>query len=181
MAIRLLICQLVFVLVLAQASSSILDDTSSGSGAIEDTPEIEDETPDENSGLDDINDSNLLEGEFDEMTSLDETDDESLPEELMAEKDLPEPTKRKIQREARRLERRCRRRAKRVFRAKYTKKRPALRLYYQAYTHGKKSSINDKELKKALKSEKCSACVLNRLCRNSKILGLLPIRKRIGW
>ena len=72
MAIRLLICQLVFVLVLAQASSSILDDTSSGSGAIEDTPEIEDETPDENSGLDDINDSNLPEEEFDEMTSLDE-------------------------------------------------------------------------------------------------------------
>ena len=181
MAIRLLICQLVFVLVLAQASSSILDDTSSGSGAIEDTPEIEDETPDENSDLDDINDSNLPEEEFDEMTSLDEIDDESLGEELMAEKDLPEPTKSKIQRVVRRLERRCRRRAKRVFRAKYTKKRPALRLYYQAYTHGKKSPINDKELKEALKSEICSACVLNRLCRKKGIQRLLGIANTIGW
>lgn len=180
MAIRLLICQLVFVLVLAQASSSILDDTSSGSGAVEDTPEIEDETPDENSGLDDINDSNLPEEEFDEMTSLDEIDDESLPEELMTEKDLPEPTKRKIQRVARHLEKRCRWRAKRVFRARYTNK-PALRLHYQAYQHGKKSSINDEELKKALKSEKCSACVLNRLCRRRWILRLLGIPRRIGW
>ena len=180
MAIRLLICQLMFVLVLAQASSSILDDTSSGSGAIEDTPEIEDETPDANSGLDDINDSNLPEEEFDEMTSLDEIDDESLPEELMAEKDLPTPTKREIQRVARLFERRCRRGAKRGFRAKYTKK-PALRLYYQAYQHGKKSSINDEEWKKALKSEKCSACVLNRLCRRRRILRLLGIPRRIGW
>ena len=166
------------MLVLAQASSSILDDTSSVSGAIEDTPQIEDETPDENSGLDDIN--NLPEEEFDEMTSLDEIDDESLPEELMAEKDLPEPTKRKIQRVARQLEKGCRWRAKRVFRARYTKK-PALRLYYQAYQHGKKSSINDEEWKKALESEKCTACVLNRLCRNSKILRSLGIPRRIGW
>ena len=180
MAIRLVICQLVFVLVLAQASSSILDDTSSVSGAIEDTPEIEDETPDKNSGLDDINDSNLPEEEFDEMTSLDEIDDESLPEELMAEKDLPEPSKRKIQRVARHLEKSCRQIAKPVFRARYTKK-PALRLYYQAYQHGKKSSINDEELEKALKSEKCTACVLNRLCRNSTILRLLRIKRRIGW
>jgi len=179
MAIRLLICQLLFVLVLAQASSSILDDTSSGSGAIEDTPEIEDETPDANSGLDDINDSNLPEEEFDEMTSLDEIDDESLPEELMAEKDLPTSTKDTIHQKARRLERRCRRRAKRVFRARYTKK-PALRLYYQAYQHGKKSSINDEEWKKALESEKCSACVLTRLCRSKKILKLLRIPKGIG-
>ena len=160
MAIRLVICQLVFVLVLAQASSSILDDTSSVSGAIEDTPEIEDETPDKNSGLDDINDSNLPEEEFDEMTSLDEIDE--------------------IQREARHLENSCRQIAKPVFRARYTKK-PALRLYYQAYQHGKKSSINDEELEKALKSEKCTACVLNRLCRNSTILRLLRIKRRIGW
>ena len=160
MAIRLVICQLVFVLVLAQASSSILDDTSSVSGAIEDTPEIEDETPDKNSGLDDINDSNLPEEEFDEMTSLDEIDE--------------------IQREARHLEKSCRQIAKPVFRARYTKK-PALRLYYQAYQHGKKSSINDKELKEALKSEKCTACVLNRLCRNSKILTSLGIKRTSGW
>ena len=160
MAIRLLICQLVFVLVLAQASSSILDDTSSVSGAIEDTPEIEDETPDKNSGLDDINDSNLPEEEFDEMTSLDEIDE--------------------IQREARHLEKSCRQIAKPVFRGRYTKK-PALRLYYQAYQHGKKSSINDKELKEALKSEKCSACVLNRLCRRRGIQRLLGIPRRIGW
>ena len=160
MAIRLLICQLMFVLVLAQASFSILDDTSSSSGPIEDTPEIEDQTPDKNSGFDDINDSNLPEEEFDEMTSLDEIDE--------------------IQREARHLEKSCRQKAKPVFRARYTKK-PALRLYYQAYQHGKKSSINDEEWKKALESEKCTACVLNRLCRNSKILRSLGIPRRIGW
>ena len=148
------------MLVLAQASSSILDDTSSVSGAIEDTPEIEDETPDKNSGLDDINDSNLPEEEFDEMTSLDEIDE--------------------IQREARHLEKSCRQIAKPVFRARYTKK-PALRLYYQAYQHGKKSSINDEEWEKALKSEKCTACVLNRLCRNIKILTSLGIKRTSGW
>lgn len=179
MASRLLICQLVFVLVLTQASSSILDDTSSGSGAIEDTPEIENDTPDEDSGLDEINDSNLPEEEFDEMSSLDEIDDESFPRELMPENDLPRRTKRMIRSVARRLERRCRRRTSRL-RARRTKKL-ALRLYYQAYQHGKKSSVNDKEWKEALKNERCSACVLNRLCRSSRIQRLLRIPRRIGW
>ena len=166
MAIRLLICQLMFVLVLAQASSSILDDTSSSSGAIEDTAEIEDETPDKNSGLDEINDTNLPEEEFDEMTSLDEIDDESLPGELMPESDLPGSTKR-----ARRMERSCRRRTSSL-QARRTKK-PALRLYYQAYQHGKKGPVNDEEWEEALKSEKCSACVLleiNKFCGRKRLV-----------
>ena len=177
MASRLLIWQLVFVLVLTQASSSILDDTSSGSGAIEDTPEIENDTPDENSGLDEINDSNLPEEEFDEMSSLDEIDDESLPGELMPENDLPWRDKRRLRRVARRLKRVCKWRTSRL-RARRTKKR-ALRLYYQAYQHGKKSSVNDKEWKKALQNERCSACVLNRLCRMTRIQKLLRIPRRI--
>ena len=168
MASRLLICQLVFVLVLAQASSSILDDTSSlgGNDAIEDTLEIENDTQDKNSGLDEINDSNLPEEEFDEMTSLDEIDDESLPGELMPESDPLWSTER-----AKLIEKSCRRRTSHL-QARRTKK-TALRLYYQAYQHGKKSSVNDEEWEKALKSEKCSACVLleiNKFCRNKRLV-----------
>ena len=178
MAIRLLICQLMFVLVLAQASSSILDDTSSGSGVTEDTPEIEDETPHKNSDLDDINDSNLPEEEFDEMTSLDEIDDEGLPGELMPESDPRRRTNVKsvIRRLARRFKRSCRRRTSHL-QVRRTKK-PALRLYYQAYQHGEKSSVNVKEWKEALKSEQCSECVLNRLCRIRWIRRKLRIRGR---
>ena len=180
MAIRLLICQLVFVLVLAHASSSIFDDTSSVSGAIEDTAEIEDETPDKNSGLDDIDDSDLPEEEFDEMTSLDEIDDEGLPGELMPESDPYSRTQVKslILRLAKHLEETCRRNTSRL-QARRTKK-PPLRLYYQAYQHGKKSSVNDKEWKETLKSEQCSACVLNLLCKYIWVQVRLGIRGR-NW
>ena len=180
MAIRLLICQLVFVLVLAHASSSILDDTSSVSGTIEDTAEIEDETPDKNSGLDDIDDSDLPEEEFDEMTSLDEIDDEGLPGELMPESDPQSRTQVKslILLWAKHLEETCRRNTS-PLQARRAKK-PALRLYYQAYQHGKKSSVNDKEWKETLKSEQCSACVLNLLCRYIWKQGFLGIRGR-SW
>ena len=181
MAIRLLICQLVFVLVLAHASSSILDDTSSVSGTIEDTAEIEDETPDKNSGLDDIDDSDLPEEEFDEMTSLDEIDDEGLPGELMPESDPQSRTQVKslILLWAKHLEETSCRRNTSPLQARRAKK-PALRLYYQAYQHGKKSSVNDKEWKETLKSEQCSACVLNLLCRYIWKQGFLGIRGR-SW
>ena len=176
MAIRLLICQLVFVLVLAQASSSILDDTSSVSGAIEDTAEIEDETPDKNSGLDDIDDSDLPEEEFDEMTSLDEIDDWILPKKLKPVINYSRTqVKSLIPRLAKHLEETCRRNTSRL-QARRTKK-PPLRLYYQAYQHGKKSSVNDKEWKETLKSEQCSACVLNLLCRFSWMQVFLGIRE----
>ena len=172
MASHWLIFQLVFILLLAQASSSILDDTTS----IEDTPEIEDETPDKNSGLDDIDDGDLPEEEFDELTSLDEIDDEGLPGELMPESDPQSRTRVKslILRLAKHFEEKCRRNTSHL-QARRTKK-PASRLYYQAYQHGKKSSVNDKEWKETLKSEQCSACVLNWLCRLSWMQILLGIR-----
>ena len=51
----------------------------------------------------------------------------------------------------------------------------ALRPYYQAYQHGSKNFMAEEEYNTAAKSEKCSACVLNTLCNETKIRQLLNI------
>ena len=56
----------------------------------------------------------------------------------------------------------------------------ALRPYYQAYQHGSKNFMAEEEYNTAAKSEKCSACVLNTLCNETKIRDLLNINSSLS-
>ena len=56
----------------------------------------------------------------------------------------------------------------------------ALRPYYQAYQHGSKNFMAEEEYNTAAKSEKCSACVLNTLCNETKIRDLLNIDSNLS-
>lgn len=54
-------------------------------------------------------------------------------------------------------------------------RKSALRKDYQAYQHGVKDFISDKKWLDAKRSEKCTSCVLDELCKDLSVLGELSI------
>lgn len=54
-------------------------------------------------------------------------------------------------------------------------RKSALRKDYQAYQHGVKDFISDKKWLDAKRSEKCTSCVLDELCKDLSVLGELGI------
>ena len=56
----------------------------------------------------------------------------------------------------------------------------SLRPNYQAFQHGSKNFMTDEEYNAAAKSEKCSACVLNTLCNETRIRQLLRINTSLS-
>ena len=166
----LVVCQLVLVLLsLGTASSNINDDAYSNTGSIEGMES--DVMLDEIAALDEISDDNLSGEVDDEITNFDENEVQGLA-------DIAQSVKRKILRQAKRLVVSCKK-PKVQLRNRKQERQTALRKYYQAFVHGGKSFISDANWLKNTKSEKCSACLLNKLCKRTRIQGLLNIDAKL--
>ena len=137
------VCSLIFALTLGLASSYVLDDIYSGKEAVEEneTKEVENEKRDD---IPDLNGS----------WSSDELDD------VMAE-DLPQSIIDKAKNLAKGS-------CSKVYvkpRNRVEEEKGAQKKFYQSFQHGEKSIMSDEKWMKAKKSEKCTTCVLNELCR----------------
>ena len=166
----LAVCQLVVVLLsLGMASSNFNDDAYSNTGSIEGIES--DVMLDEIAALDEISDDNLSEEVDDEITNFDENEVQGLA-------DIAQSVKRKILRQAKCLVFSCKK-PKVESRNRKQERQTALRKYYQAFVHGGKSFISDANWMKSRKSEKCSACLLNKLCKRTRIQGLLNIDAKL--
>ena len=126
---------------------------------------------DEIAALDEISDDNLSGEVDDEITNFDENEVQGLA-------DIAQSVKRKILRQAKRLVVSCKK-PKVQLRNRKQERQTALRKYYQAFVHGGKSFISDANWLKYRKSEKCSACLLNKLCKRTRIQGLLNIDAKL--
>ena len=137
------VCSLIFALTLGLASSYVLDDIYSGKEAFEEneTKEVENEKRDE---IPDLNGS----------WSSDELDDamvEDLPQSIIDKaKKLANGACSKVYVQPRN---------------RVEEEKGAQKKFYQSFQHGEKSIMTDEEWMKAKKSEKCTTCVLNELCR----------------
>ena len=137
------VCSVIFALTLGLASSYVLDDIYSGKEAFEEneTKEVENEKRDE---IPDLNGS----------WSSDELDDamvEDLPQSIIdkAKKLANGPCSKVYVQPRNRVE----------------EEKGAQKKFYQSFQHGEKSIMTDEKWMKAKKSEKCTTCVLNELCR----------------
>ena len=164
----LVVCQLVLVL-LGTASSNINDDAYSNTGSIEGMES--DVMLDEIAALEEISDDNPSEEVDDEITNFDENEVQGLA-------DIAQSAKRKILRQAKRLVFSCKK-PKVEPRNRKQERQTALRKYYQAFVHGGKSFISDADWLKNRKSEQCSACLLNELCKKTLIQGSLNIDAKL--
>ena len=158
------------------ASSNFNDDAYSNTGSIEGMES--DVMLDEIAALDEISDDNLSEEVDDDMTNFDENDVQGLAEDPMVVRDIAQSVKRQILTEAKRLVLSCKN-PKVDARNRKQERLTALRKYYQAFVHGGKSFISDANWLKNTKSEKCSACLLNELCKRTRIQGLLNIDAKL--
>ena len=137
------VCSLIFALTLGLASSYVLDDVYSGKEAFEEneTKEVENEKRDE---IPDLNGS----------WSSDELDDvmvEDLPQSIIDKaKNLANSECSKVYVQPRN---------------RVEEEKGAQKKFYQSFQHGEKSIMTDEKWMKAKKSEKCTTCVLNELCR----------------
>ena len=137
------VCSLIFALTLGLASSYVLDDVYSGKEAFEEneTKEMENEKRDE---IPDLNGS----------WSSDELDDvmvEDLPQSIIDKaKNLANSKCSKVYVQPRN---------------RVEEEKGAQKKFYQSFQHGEKSIMTDEKWMKAKKSEKCTTCVLNELCR----------------
>ena len=137
------VCTLIFALTLGLASSYVLDDIYSGKEAFEEneTKEVENEKRDE---IPDLNGS----------WSSDELDDvmvEDLPQSIIDKaKNLANDKCSKVYVQPRN---------------RVEEEKGAQKKFYQSFQHGEKSIMTDEKWMKAKKSEKCTTCVLNELCR----------------
>ena len=137
------VCSLIFALTLGLASSYVLDDIYSGKEEFEEneTKEVENEKRDD---IPDLNGS----------WSSDELDD------VMAG-DLPQSIIDKAKNLAKGS-------CSKVYvkpRNRVEEEKGAQKKFYQSFQHGEKSIMSDEKWMKAKKSEKCTSCVLNELCR----------------
>ena len=137
------VCSLIFALTLGLASSYVLDDIYSSKEEFEEneTKEVENEKRDD---IPDLNGS----------WSSDELDD------VMAE-DLPQSIIDKAKNLAKGS-------CSKVYvkpRNRVEEEKGAQKKFYQSFQHGEKSIMSDEKWMKAKKSEKCTTCVLNELCR----------------
>ena len=169
-----LVCQLVVLLNLGMASCNLPDHK----GSVEDleTAEPEIGTLDEIAALDEISDDNLSEEEDDDFG---ETDNKTLAEVPVAARNIPPSKKCQILSEARRLANII---GKNIYVRPMNRKRErqtAMRKYYQAFVHGGKSFISDADWLTAKRSERCSTCLLNELCKRRRIQRLLNINGRL--
>ena len=172
MASRSLV-SLAFLLALGLASAYVLDDTYPETDTMEDmtTFKIEEEMLDKMSRLDKTRDGSMPKEPVDEMSSLEKIRDGSLPKEPLVEQDVPAS----IKREAKILAITCSRNVRVPRRFQRKERQSALRKFYQAIQHGKKNFMSDAKWLAAKKSEVCSACVLNALCKQTKIHNLFNI------
>lgn len=137
------VCSVIFALTLGLASSYVLDDIYSGKEAFEEneTKEVENEKRDE---IPDLNGS----------WSSDELDDamvEDLPQSIIDKaKKLANGACSKVYVQPRN---------------RVEEEKGAQKKFYQSFQHGEKSIMTDEKWMKAKKSEKCTTCVLNELCR----------------
>ena len=169
-----LVCQLVVLLSLAMASSKLPDHK----GSVEDmeTAEPEIGTLDEIAALDEISDDNLSEEDDDDFG---ETDNKTLAEVTVAARNIPPYKKCQIVSEARRLANII---GKNIYvrpRNRKRERQTAMRKYYQAFVHGGKSFISDADWLTAKRSERCSTCLFNELCKQRRIQRLLNINGRL--
>ena len=153
------VCTLIFALTLGLASSYVLDDIYSGKEAFEEneTKEVENEKRDE---IPDLNGS----------WSSDELDDvmvEDLPQSIIDKaKNLANDKCSKVYVQPRN---------------RVEEEKGAQKKFYQSFQHGEKSIMTDEKWMKAKKSEKCTTCVLNELCRgmSAKTLQQLNIESTL--
>lgn len=137
------VCPLIFALILGLASSYVLDDIYSGKEVFEEneTKEVENEKRDD---IPDLNGS----------WSSDELDDamvEDLPQSIIDKaKNLANDKCSKVYVQPRN---------------RVEEEKGAQKKFYQSFQHGEKSIMTDQKWMKAKKSEKCTTCVLNELCR----------------
>lgn len=137
------VCSLILALTLGLASSYVLDDIFSGKDEFEEseTKEVENEKRDD---LPDLNGS----------WSSDELDDvmvEDLPQSIIDKaKNLAKGECSKVYVQPRN---------------RVEEEKGAQKKFYQSFQHGEKSIMSDEKWMKAKKSEKCTTCVLNELCR----------------
>lgn len=137
------VCSLIFALTLGLASSYVLDDIYSSKEEFEEneTKEVENEKRDE---IPDLNGS----------WSSDELDDamvEDLPQSIIDKaKKLANGACSKVYVQPRN---------------RVEEEKGAQKKFYQSFQHGEKSIMTDEKWMKAKKSEKCTTCVLNELCR----------------
>ena len=137
------VCSLIFALTLGLASSYVLDDIYSGKEEFEEneTKEVESEKRDD---IPDLNGS----------WSSDELDDvmvEDLPQSIIDKaKNLANGKCSKVYVQPRN---------------RVEEEKGAQKKFYQSFQHGEKSIMTDEKWMKAKKSEKCTTCVLNELCR----------------
>ena len=174
MTTRSLVSQLVVLLSLGMAFSNLPDHK----GSVEDmkTSEPEIGTLDDIAALDEISDDNLSEEDDDD---LGETDNEKLAEDPLAARNISPSRKRQILSEARRLANFV---CKNIYVRPMNRKRErqtAMRKYYQAFVHGGKSFVSDADWLTAKRSERCSTCLLNELCKQRRIQRLLNINGRL--
>ena len=156
------------------ASSNFSDDAYSNTGSIEGMES--DVMLDEIAALGEISDDNLSEEVDDDMANFGENDVQGLAEDPMVVRDIAQSVKRIIL--ERKLVSSCEN-PKFDPRNRKQERQTALRKYYQAFVHGGKSFISDADWLKAKRSEICSACLLNKLCRQAQIQRLLNISVRI--
>lgn len=137
------VCSLIFALTLGLASSYVLDDIYSGKEAFE-----ENETKEvENEKRDDIPDMN---GSW-SSDELDNVMAEDLPQSIIDKaKNLAKGSCSKIYVQPRN---------------RVEEEKGAQKKFYQSFQHGEKSIMSDEKWMKAKKSEQCTTCVLNELCR----------------
>ena len=174
MTTRSLVCQLVVLLSLGMAFSNLPDHK----GSVEDmeTAEPEVVTLDKIAALDEISDDNLSEEDDDDFG---ETDNKKLAEDPVAARNIPPFRKRQILSEARRLANIIGNNIYVRPRNRKRERQTAMRKYYQAFVHGGKSFISDADWLTAKRSERCSTCLLNELCKQRRIQRLLNINGRL--
>ena len=158
------------------ASSNFSDDAYSNTGPVEGMES--DVMLDEITALGEISDDNLSEEVDDDMANFGENDVQGLAEDPMVVRDIAQSVKRAILRRAKKFVSSCKN-PKFDPRNRKQERQTALRKYYQAFVHGGKSFISDADWLKTKKSEKCSACLLNKLCGQAQIQRLLKISVKI--
>ena len=145
---------LAFLLALGLASAYVFDGTHPKTGTMEDMAKAK-----------------VKEKKLNEMSSLDKIRYRSLPKESLVEEDVPAS----IKKEAKILAMKCSKIVHVTPRFQKKERQSALKKFYQAIQHGKKNFMSDAKWLAAKKSEVCSACVLNALCKQTKIHKILNI------
>lgn len=157
-----LICSLILCLALGMASTYIIEDSYQDKTTMEDMERAQIEKLARN----------MLKQEEEDITHL------AKEEELDLHEDIQEDAHSFLEEVAKNLTAECKRLHVRKISHK-EEKLEACKKYYQAYQHGDKSIASDEKLHEAQKSEKCSACVLEKLCARRDVRDELRINANL--